>query len=190
MTASVVISLVVCGVTALMVAPRDVRARSWQIVRSLRPKHFAANLPVIGLVWVAIAVLWQVPFLRWSWWRAVSGRDGNVMVSGFQLPWLLPVMVVLFAVAIPVLAETEEWLFRRGTRGWWPSGVTRSVLFGLFHLGAGVPIFAALALTIPGLWFTRQYMRGGLERATIYHAAWNYQLIATGVVLTVWRMLS
>ena len=93
--------------------------------------------------------------------------------------------VVLLAVAMPQLVAGEERLFRAGTRSW-AQAVGRSVVFGLAHLVSGVPIAAGLALSIAGLWFTRQYFSGGLECSTTYHLAWNYQLLAVvAVALTV-----
>lgn len=70
----------------------------------------------------------------------------------------------------------EEELFRDGTRNW-RHVLPRSLVFGLMHLLPGVPIAAALALTIAGLWFTRQYFRGGVARSTTYHLAWDYELV-------------
>lgn len=50
---------------------------------------------------------------------------------------------------------------------------------------AGISLGFALALTIPGLWFTLQYKKGGVRRATAYHLAWNYFVIAAALVLTI-----
>lgn len=160
-------------------------AESWALVRRLRVRPFLANLGPIAAVLVAFAGLYQLPWLRWGWWTLVSGAPGNAVVSAASGSlWVFAPFLVLLAVAMPQLVLAEEELFREGTRTW-RHAFPRSLLFGLMHLVPGVPIAAALALTIAGVWFTRQYFRGGVARSTTYHLAWNYEIVAIVAIVAV-----
>ena len=153
-------------------------AESWSLVRRLRPLPFLTNLVPITAVLATAAGLYQLPWLRWGWWTLISGAPGNAMVSAATGSlWVFAPFLVLLAVAMPQLVLAEEELFRRGTRNW-AHALPRCLAFGLIHLLPGVPIAAALALSMAGLWFTRQYFRGGVARSTTYHLAWNYELVA------------
>ena len=79
-------------------------------------------------------------------------------------------------MALPHFAKIEEVLFRSGTKGI-GSALIRSLIFGLTHMLAGISLGYALALTVAGLWFSYQYKKGGVERSTSYHLAWNYFLV-------------
>lgn len=63
-----------------------------------------------------------------------------------------------FALAVPLLARQEKVLFRHGTENSTAlQTLTRSFVFGLVHLVAGIPIAAALALTVLGLVWAGTY---------------------------------
>ena len=113
---------------------------------------------------------------------SLTGSTTNLLMVPLFHPWLIAPFVLLLAFLLPRLALTEERLFRAGTRDW-RRGVVRSVLFGLAHLSMGIPLGAALGLSIGGLWFTYQYFRGGVPRSTIYHLAYN--VIALIVIVLV-----
>ena len=175
---SVVVLLAVVGSLVQALWGRERLAESWSLVRRLRPLPFLTNLVPITAVLVTAAGLYQLPWLRWGWWTLISGTPGNAMVSAATGSlWVFVPFLVLLAVAMPQLVVAEEELFRRGTRNW-GHALPRCLVFGLIHLVPGVPIAAALALSIAGLWFTRQYFRGGVARSTTYHLAWNYELVA------------
>ncbi len=62
------------------------------------------------------------------------------------------------ALAVPLLARQEELWFRSGTEtSSLVETLARSLLFGLVHVLAGVPVAAALALSVPGLVFATVY---------------------------------
>jgi len=84
---------------------------------------------------------------------------------------------VLLYFNLPVLAWVEEQVFRHdmimhGTSGIYDA-LWRSALFGVLHVVAGAKLKTAFPLTIGGLWFSWQYLYGGVETATLAHLAMN-----------------
>ena len=80
----------------------------------------------------------------------------------------------------------EEIIFRLGT-GSLLEGVWRSVLFGLFHCLLGIPLSAGLAMTIPGMWFTWQYLeygggQYGVHLATIHHLTYDLVVLVAAFI--------
>lgn len=75
---------------------------------------------------------------------------------------MAPVFFTLLLAALPLLARAEERAFRRGTRGRLDA-LRRSLVFGLAHCLVGVPVFVGLALSVGGLYFSRQYTLGERE---------------------------
>jgi hypothetical protein len=183
---SLVIGLAVVAVVANAAFRPGRLAVSAAMFKRLRPVMFVTSLPVIAATIGTAVLLFQVPWLQWGWYALVSGgHQGNVMISALSgTAWLFLPFLALLAVAMPHLVRSEEVSFREGTVTW-AQGVRRSVGFGLMHLTAGVPIAAGLALTIAGLWYTHQYMRGGIERSTSYHLAWNLTIMTGAAVLAV-----
>jgi ABC-type Fe3+ transport system permease subunit len=142
------------------------RQRVVDIARGLRPVHFGLAVPVIVLVVTAVVLLVQIPGLDWGWWTALGGfgnpvTGGTERTTGTPLEWIVPlVFVVLLLPALPLFAEAEERMFRLGAerRSRW-GRVGRSVQFGLAHALIGIPIGAALGLSVGGQYFTWRYMR-------------------------------
>lgn len=188
---SLVIGLAVVAVVANATFRPGRLAESWAMTKRLRPVMFVTSLPVMAATIGTGILLFQVPWLQWGWFALVSGgHQGNVMISALSgTAWVFLPFLVLLAVAMPHFVRSEETSFREGTVTW-AQGARRSVAFGLMHLTAGVPIAVGLALTIAGLWYTRQYMRGGITRSTSYHLAWNLIVIAVAAIGTVWAMAS
>lgn len=178
------------------------RARTAAVLRSLRPRHFLAAPLVLAAVLVAVVALMSVPGLDVGWWSALGGVGNPVtgsteQTTGTTLEWLLPaVFLSLLLPALPLFAESEERIFRAGTErrsaagraGW-------AVLFGLAHAVIGIPIGAALALSVGGAYFTWAYLRGfrrggpaaGLRESTCAHLAYNAEVLVVvvlGLVLT------
>jgi hypothetical protein len=154
------------------------------LVRNLRPMMFLSNLPIQVLTIAAGFTLNSVVGLKWGWTSFLhsDGSTSNVNMIGLQYAWFAPVFALLLIVALPLLANLEEEMFRVGTKGI-KSALKRSLIFGLVHMIAGVSLGYALALTIPGLWFTYQYKKGGLARSSAYHLAWNLTLVSLLLLL-------
>jgi riboflavin transporter FmnP len=98
----------------------------------------------------------------------------------------------LLIVGMPLLVAREEWVFRRGAeeRGT-AMNLGRSVLFGLAHAVVGIPIGAALALSIGGVYLTLCYLdgwketrsqTGALFESTRAHLAYNLTIITLVLV--------
>jgi hypothetical protein len=94
--------------------------------------------------------------------------------------------------ALPLFARREEEMFRLGAESWsWPRRIRMAVLFGLVHALVGIPIGAALALSIGGAYFQfvylRAYRRTGSRRealleSTRAHLAYNASIVALFLV--------
>jgi hypothetical protein len=203
-----------------MVLSRHVWARARQIgiVRIL-----AANLPVMGLTVAAAIALSSLPVLSWGWWSALGGNGNIAFGSTDQLgdiagPVIALVMCAVLVVVAPIYVSLEEWAFRRRSEhrsG--PARVGAALGFGALHVVAGIPIGAALALTVAGMWFTNRYLKGhgatdhpmrgttpaadyvteggnrqwtGMLDAASYHLVWNVSLVAVFVAATVVTLVS
>ena len=116
----------------------------------------------------------------------------STATDGTILEWLIPVVfLVLLAPALPLFAHAEELLFRRGAEGW--SGRRRALKvlqFGAVHALIGIPIGAALALSVGGAYFMSVYLaafrrlpdeRAGDVESARAHTAYNALII--GVVV-------
>jgi hypothetical protein len=167
-------------VTRRVVTSRDIRARTWTIVRGIRPRHVLPVPLVLAAVLAVAQLLWLVPPLRWGWWSAIGGV-GNPALGTTErnqdtaLAWLIPLVFVLMLLpALPLFAEAEERRFRMGAETWSTGRrVWRGVVFGSVHALIGIPIAVALALSVGGWWFTYRYVRGGLLESTRAHTAYN-----------------
>jgi hypothetical protein len=174
--------------------------RTVLIVKGLRPWHFVLAVPVLFVVLSAVLVLIQIPGLDFGWWSLLGGTGSPVVgvtnaTSGSALEWVIPaVFIALLLPALPLFAETEERLFRWGSeaRTTWQR-VSKAVQFGLLHAAVGIPIGAALALSIGGGYFTWVYLRAYRTssspfRATLgstrAHLAYNLTVIVI-IVLSV-----
>lgn len=182
-------------VAARAVAERGpVRARAVALVRGLRPGHFAGAVPVLAAVVVVASALVQLPVLDTGWWTALGGQGNPVVgatdrTAGTPLGWLVPaVFVALLIVAMPLLVEREERIFRAGAeRRGTAANLWRGVVFGLAHALIGIPVGVALALSIGGWYFTAVYLRAfrrtGSVAAAITasaraHLAYNLTVLA------------
>ena len=188
-------------VTAARTAVGNVaRARTREIVSGLRRRHFLrAPLVLIGVLIVASG-LWLIPPLRFGWWTALGGT-GNIVVGstsrteGTPLVWLVPaIFLILLFPALPLFAEREELMFRRGAENWSTARrAWQGLKFGLVHLVMGIPIAVALALSVGGWYFTWAYLRGYREtgsqagavmESTRTHLAYNSVILGfVGLVL-------
>jgi hypothetical protein len=146
---------------------------------------------VLAVILLCVGTLLSLhnPVLSFSWIQLISTQKEaehggtNLIASTTTLPFLGIIFALLLAVNIPRLARLEEDAFRRGTVDW-RDGAIRSVKFGFVHMFVGVPVAAALALSILGLWLTHQYFVGGVRQSTFYHALSNYtMLILLGIYM-------
>jgi hypothetical protein len=186
--------LAVVGVRLFEAARSSVEARgkTLAVVRGLRRHHFVRAVPVVLLIVAAAWALMELPVLSFGWWSMIGG-EGNPVVGVTEEDYgIVSVVIPLFfigllIVGLPLLVAREEWVFRRGAeqRGT-VANVRRSVLFGLAHAVIGIPIGAALALSIGGLYLTWCYLEGwkvtrsqsgALLESTRAHLAYNLTII-------------
>jgi hypothetical protein len=174
------------------------RSHVWLVVSGLRPHHFLLGVPVLVVVVTAAVLLFQVPGLSFGWWTAIGGEGNPVFGTARPsavgpLDVVIPIVFgVLLLLGLPLLVEGEEWVFRRGAEHRGPAAnLRRSVLFGLVHAVVGVPIAAALALSVGGVYLTWRYLRVwqatgsprlALLESTRAHLAYNLVIVA--LVLT------
>lgn len=173
-----------------------------QLYRRIRPGIVGQSALALIAVACMVGLLLSLgnPLLNFSWYAYVTAhlaasRDGadtgslapsvagggmNVLLEPLSYGWLVVPFLVLLVFLLPRLALAEERLFRSGTRSW-RQGTFRSLLFGFAHLPMGIPLGAALGLSLGGLWFTHQYFRGGVQRAAVYHLTYN--LLALCLIL-------
>jgi hypothetical protein len=186
--------LAVVGVRLVEAARSSVEARrkSLVVAQGLRPHHFLLALPVLTAIIVTAVVLIQLPVLSFGWWDAIGGVGNPAVGLTDQDLGILDVLIPAFflgllVVALPLLVAREEWVFRRGAehRGALQN-VGRSVVFGLAHAVIGIPVGAALALSIGGLYLTWCYLRGwsdtrsqagALLESTRAHLAYNVTIL-------------
>lgn len=156
--------------------------QNWGIIRTYRPVHFFSTVLVVSLViGMAALLITYVPYFDknpflWFFSETFGWGDGNgggnLTFSGLQWKWYALLYLPILMFAVPSLAQYEEEAYRQGTRDW-KHGFLRSIRFGLIHLIMMIPIGAAFALSISGLWFTHHYFKGGVQRSTTYHAVYN-----------------
>jgi hypothetical protein len=174
---------------------RTVRSpRTRVMLRGLRAGVFARGAATFVAVVAAALVLHDVhPALNWTWLSYLMDEPvTGSLVTGQALastrvaagpmvtiaPYLFPVLLL---TAMPRLAWYEERLFRRGAERRGTTGLLLGPLaFGLAHLVMGVPVFAALALSVAGAVFQRDYLRAyersGGSRLSAVHASSSLHL--------------
>ncbi len=163
--------LAVVGLRLVEAARTSVTAhrKAMVVVRGLEVRHFVAALPALAMIVLLALVLIQIPVLSFGWWQAIGGV-GNPAVGLTEqdlgaLGVLIPAFFIgLLVIALPLLVAREEWVFRRGAERRGPTAnLGRAVLFGLAHAVIGIPIGAALALSVGGIYLTACYLRGWSE---------------------------
>ncbi|MCU1361212.1 MAG: hypothetical protein JWN99_2501, partial [Ilumatobacteraceae bacterium] len=132
-----------------------------------------------------------------GWWSSIGGQGNPVFgstdqTSGTAWEWLIPlVFIALLLPALPLFAHAEERIFRAGAEHWTTQRrVFKTLQFGLVHALIGIPIGAALALSIGGRYFMRVYLREfartrSREQATLESATAHtvYNGVIIGVVI-------
>ena len=157
-------------------------------------------LVLAGVIAVATPLL-MVPGLDWGWWSAIGGQGNPVFgssdaTSGTVWEWLIPaIFMMLLIPALPLFANAEERIFRSGAENWSrPRRGLKVVQFGLVHALIGIPIGAALALSVGGAYFMWAYLRAFRASAsrsdatlesTTAHTVYNGVIIAVFIVAVV-----
>ena len=193
----------IAGGTRVALSGRG-RSRVGLLVLGLRLRHFVLAVPVFTLTATAVILLVQLPVLDWGWWSALGGlgnpvTGGTERTTGTPLEWIVPlIFLTLLFPALPLFAEAEERMFRLGAerRSAW-GRLRRSVEFGLVHAIIGIPIGAALGLSVGGMYFTWSYMRAfertgdqeaAIQESTRAHTAYNATVIALVVAVLVFGL--
>ena len=173
-----------------------------EIVSGIRWRHIWPVPFVLTVVVFAAIVLMEVPGLSWGWWSMLGGEGNPVFgstesTSGTVAEWLIPLsFVVLLLPALPLFAHAEERIFRMGAESWSTRRrVAKTLQFGLVHALIGIPIGAAVALSIGGAYFMSVYLRSfaatrSTRAATIAsttaHTAYNSCIVLFVAVALVW----
>ena len=181
------------AVGARIAVRRGVREHLLEVVRGIRARHVLLAPVAFTLVIAAFTALIQVPGLDVGWWTAIGGSGNPVIgvtdqTSGSPLERILPaVFLVLLLPALPLFVEREERIFRLGAEHWSTARrIRRGIWFGLVHAVVGIPIGAALALSIGGWYFTWSYLRGwrrthdqesAVLESTRAHLAYNLEIL-------------
>jgi hypothetical protein len=157
-------------------------------------------VPLVLAAVIAVATpLLMIPGLRWGWWSAFGGQGNPVFgssetTSGTVWEWLIPaVFMMLLLPALPLFAHAEERMFRMGAEHWSPGRrVLKTLQFGLVHALIGIPIGAAVALSVGGAYFMWVYLRtyrrtGSRVEATLESTAAHtvYNGLIIGLVIVV-----
>lgn len=186
------------GTNLAVSARRAVRQRSHTtaLLRGVRLRHMWPAPFVLAAVLATFLLLSLVPPLRFGWWTLLGGQ-GNIVfgsteqTAGTMWEVLVPVVFVLLLLpALPLLVEAEERRFRAGAEGWSTGRrAWRGLQFGLLHLVVGIPVAAALAITLGGWWFTWVYLRayrrtGSADEALVEstRAHLGYDLVVVALV--------
>ncbi len=149
----------------------DGRSAVREIVTGVRFRHLWPVAVVLPVIVTAAALLMAIPGLRWGWWSLLGGEGNPVFGSadsttGTPFEWIIPlVFMTLLLPALPLFAYAEERMFRAGAEDWSRGKRAYKVLqFGMVHALIGIPLGAALALSLGGAYFMAVYLRA--HRAT------------------------
>jgi len=160
-----------------------------RVVRNIGWRHLWPVPLLLSLVIAVATALLTVPGLSWGWWSALGGDGNPVFASsestlGTVWEWLIPLLfMALLFPALPLFAFAEERVFRAGAELWTTNRrALKTLQFGLVHALIGIPIGAALALSIGGGYFMWVYLRrfraagsasAALIESTTAHAVYN-----------------
>jgi hypothetical protein len=190
------------GVRLLMIVRTMVnspsRDRLQQHWKQLRWRHILPVPLVAASVGATAAVFWLIPPLRFGWWSLIGGQGSAVFGASdtTSSSWwgrLIPLLfIVMIAFALPMLAESEERMFRLGAESWTPTRrALRCIQFGLIHLIVGIPIAVALALSVGGAYFMWRYLHtwnttfnrvAALNESTRAHLGYNAVLVTLAAI--------
>ena len=197
MLVSLILSLVF--IYLLIAARKSLKRRTLQVFFSrLRPRHFVRALLTLGVMGFTAALLLEPEsLLRWGWWGMLGG-SGNVLLGqtanahGSSTRLIVPIIIlILLVLSLSEAAFSEEMIFRSGDEHRpFSERLKRSIVFGLEHIVMGIPIGAALVLSIGGLSFSGAYRKAftktgsadeAIVESTLVHIAFN--LIISALLL-------
>jgi hypothetical protein len=174
------------------------RSTSLLVVQRISWRHLWPIPIVLTGVLTAAVALMSLPVLSWGWWSALGGEGNPVFgssdaTSGSALEWIIPIVfMALLLPALPLFAMAEERMFRAGAEHWsWGRRALKTLGFGLIHAVIGIPIGAALALTIGGAYFMAVYLRrfsatgsrtDAVYESTAAHTAYNATIIVVVIL--------
>lgn len=180
--------IVIIVVTAVLVhalLKKETR-KHWVFFRQIRASLLLQNAFVLAAtVTTGLVLEHLLPGLDRSWlyrFPVADGESANLILLPTMVKYLAPVYIMMFILCIPAFAYDEEVSYRNGTKNW-IQGVFKSIRFGLRHCIMGIPLHYGLAIGVAGMWFMRQYFRGGVERSTLHHLTYN--LIIAAVLLII-----
>jgi hypothetical protein len=163
--------------------------KDWHWFAKLRPIHFVFAWPILASAIATAIFLNRFPELDRSWLHHLStgqsSTSGNLNVMAVFIPIVGPLALAIFVANMPNIVRLEEKIFRDGTKNW-GNAIFRSLIFGLYHCTVGVNLASALSLGVAGLGFSWHYFKGGVERSTLVHLAYNM----TGVAVIVAVLLA
>jgi hypothetical protein len=179
----------------------DGRTLVRDVVTGIRWRHVWPVPFVLATVIAVATAVMQIPGLGWGWWSAIGGQGNPVFGSndattGTVWAWLIPLgFMALLLPALPLFAYAEERIFRAGAEGWSARKRALKILqFGLVHAVIGIPIGAALTLSLGGAYFMRIYLRtfartqsrqASTIESTRAHTAYNATIVVIVVVVLV-----
>ena len=153
---------------------------------------------VLTIVVAAATALMQIPGLSWGWWSMLGGTGNPVFgesdaTAGTVWEWIIPLtFMCLLLPALPLFAYAEERMFRAGAQGWSrPRRLLKVLQFGMIHAIIGIPLGAALALSVGGAYFMGVYLReywkhlnqhDATMEATTSHTVYNGLIVILVVI--------
>ncbi len=189
-----VLSLVAVRLAGAVRLSFSARGYVRDVVRGVRASHVLLAVPAIVVIIVLASLLMSVPGLDLGWWSAIGGEGNPALgmtsaTNGSFLDIVVPfIFLAMLVLALPLLVSSEERMFRRGAElRTWRANVGWAVLFGLAHAVVGIPIGAALALSVGGLYFTGWYLhtwrRTGSQQLALMassraHLAYNAAILS------------
>lgn len=166
--------IVLCIVSVVGYIPASAKM-SWWVYAQVRPLQVLED---IGLVVVVLLVMGGLTSLHpvFTWWLGrlfkLKSDGTNINLMPIRVPILGPIYLFLLAFVLPVICYWEETIFRQGTHDW-KDAIVRSLLFGFVHMLVGVPLGAAIALSVAGLWLSICYLQGGILLSTVHHTTYD-----------------
>ena len=145
--------------------PEDIKDSN-AVRKDLKPKHFLiGTLSIISVLATGTLLIRYIPGMQFGWltWLASQASETQTGQTVESSPFLwvtIVILILIFSIVLPKFAFLEEEKFRKpyvwATK---PIQLVQALKFGIAHLIMGIPIGAALALSIGGVFFTETATR-------------------------------